>query len=57
MFPKEWMFIKQSDIKECDICYYWYFLNKRFKYEPYVCNRCQDFLLMSTNLRNIVILH
>ena len=57
MFPKEWMFIKQSDTKECDICYYWYFLNKRFKYEPYVCNRCQDFLLMSTNLRNIVILH
>ena len=20
--------------KECDICHYWYFLDKRFKYEP-----------------------
>ena len=20
--------------KECDICHYWYFLDKHFKYEP-----------------------
>ena len=25
--------------KECDICHYWYFLNKRFSFQPYVCNR------------------
>ena len=36
---------KTSRSKECDICYYWYFLNKLFKFQPYVCNRCHDFLI------------
>ena len=22
--------------KECDICHYWYFLDKNFNYEPYL---------------------
>ena len=22
--------------KECDICHYWYFLDKNFSYEPYL---------------------
>ena len=26
-----------SESKECDICRYWYFLNKGFKFQPYVC--------------------
>ena len=36
---------KTSRSKECDICYYWYFLNKLFKFQPYVCNRCHDLLI------------
>ena len=28
-----------SEPKEFDICYYWYFLNKGFKFQPYVCNK------------------
>ena len=27
---------KTSASKECDICHYWYFLNKGFKFQPYV---------------------
>ena len=27
-----------STSKECDICHYWYFLNKGFKFQPNVCN-------------------
>ena len=23
--------------KECDICHYWSFADKGFKYEPYLC--------------------
>ena len=30
---------KTGESKECDICFYWYFLNKEFKLETYVCNR------------------
>ena len=26
---------KTSGSKECDICHYWYFLNKSFKFQPY----------------------
>ena len=33
---------KTSESKEYDICYYWYFLNKVFKFQSYVCNRCHD---------------
>ena len=48
---------KTSASKECDICHYWYFLNKGFKFQPYVCNRCHDLLMMSMNLSNIYILN
>ena len=30
--------------KECDIYHYWYFLNIGVKYEPYLCNGCQDLM-------------
>ena len=29
---------KSNESKECDICHYWYFLDKNVKYEPYLCN-------------------
>ena len=48
---------KTSVSKECDLCHYWYFLNFSFKFQPNVCNRCHDFLMMSVNLSNIAILN
>ena len=33
---------KTSASKECDICYYSYFLDKNFNYETYICNGCHD---------------
>ena len=48
---------KTSASKECDICHYWYFLNYNFKFQPNVCNRCHDLLMMSMNLSNITILN
>ena len=41
---------KTNASKECDICHYWYFLNYRFKFQPNVCNRFHDFLMISMNL-------
>ena len=35
---------KTSASRECDICYFWYFLNYSFKFQPIVCNRCHDLL-------------
>ena len=27
---------KTNVSKECDVCHYWYFLDKGFRYEPYL---------------------
>ena len=48
---------KISASKECDICHYWYFSNYSFKFQPNVCNRCHDLLMMSINLSDIAILN
>ena len=37
--------------------YYWYFLNKNFKYEPYLCNGCYDIVQRPTDFKNIAIVH
>ena len=36
---------KTSTLKECDICLYWYFLDKGFKFQPYVFNRYHGLLI------------
>ena len=40
--------------KECNICHYWYFLNKGFNFQPNFCNRRHN-LLMSMNISDVVI--
>ena len=39
------------------ICPYWYFLDISYKYEPHVCNKCRDILMMAYELENIAILN
>ena len=46
---------KTSASKECDICHHWYFLNKGFKFQWNVCNRCHDLFVMSMNFSDIFI--
>ena len=47
---------KISSSKEWGICHY-YFLKKGFKFQPNVCNRCHDLLMLSMNLSDIAILN
>ena len=35
--------IRKSE--ECDICHYWYFLDKWLKFQPGVCNGYHDSLM------------
>ena len=35
---------KSSKSKEHGICYYWYFLDKKFNYEKYLCNGCHHLM-------------
>ena len=47
---------KTNESKECNICNYWYFLDKGFKFQQDVCHRCHALLMMSINLSNSAIL-
>ena len=51
------MLKKTSALKDCDICHYWYFLIYSFKFQPDVCNRCHDLLIISINLSDVAILN
>ena len=48
---------KTSESKEHGICHYWYFLDKRFKFQRDVCNGYHDVLMMSMILSDISILN
>ena len=50
---EELILITQVNQKECDICHDWYFLDKRFTFQPNVCNGCYNLLMASMKLRNI----
>ena len=56
-FPGRTDVNKTTASKECDICHYWYFLNYSFKFQPNICNRCHDLLIISVNLSDIAILN
>ena len=46
---------KTSASEECDICHYWYFLNKGFKYESYLCNGSHDLMQKAMNFNSVAI--
>ena len=41
--------------KECDLCRYWYFLDKNFNYEPYLCNGCHNLMQKAVSFNNVVV--
>ena len=45
---------KTSASKEGNICHYWHFLIKGFKFQPNICNSCYNLLMMSIRLSVIV---
>ena len=46
---------KTNASKECDICHYWYFLDKKFKYQPYLSNGCHDLMQKAMNFNDVAI--
>ena len=48
---------KTRALKEYNICHYLYFLNYNFTFQPNVCNRCHDLLMMSISLSDIAIIN
>ena len=46
---------KSNKSKECDLCHYWYFLDKNFSYEPYLCNGFHDLMQKTVSFNNIAV--
>ena len=43
--------------KECMVCHYYYFLDKNFRYEPYLCDGCYNIIQRCNKFKNIAIVH
>ena len=50
-------FNKSNKSKECMICYYWYFKDAGFKFQPYACNGCHNLSMMVYKLDDLMILN
>ena len=46
---------KTSASKECNICHYWYFLDKNFNNELYLSNGCQDLMQKAISFKHAAI--
>ena len=47
---------KSSDkSKECHICHYWYFLDRNFSYQKYLCNGCHDLMQKVMSFNDVAI--
>ena len=55
-FLKELMLIKQGNQMRVIVVNIGIFLNKGFKFQTHVCNRCHDLLMISVNLSDIAII-
>ena len=56
-FLKLWMSIIQAHQNIVIFATICIFLDQGFKFQPYVCNGCQDLLMMSRNRDNIDVLN
>ena len=41
--------------EKCDICHYWYFLDKNFNYEPYLSNGYNDLIRKAVSFNNVAV--
>ena len=40
-------------LKECDICHYWYFLDKNFSYQLHLCTGCHDLMQKTQSFNDV----
>ena len=46
---------KTNALKECNICHYWYLLDKSFKFGPYLCNGCYALIKKALSFNDVAI--
>ena len=48
---------KTNKSKKIMLCHFWYFLDKNFSYEPYLCNGCHNIMQKPIDFKSIAIVH
>ena len=43
--------------KKCSLCKFYYFLNKNFNYQTYLCDGCHDISIKATSMQNLAIIY
>ena len=43
--------------RECSLCKFYYFLDKNFKYGPYLCDGCYDMSMKAVSKQNLAIIN
>ena len=43
--------------RECNLCKFYYFLDKNFKCDPYLCDGCYDMSLKAVSIKNLAIIN
>ena len=41
--------------RECWLCHFWYYLDKNFNYQRYLCNGCHDMSMKANSMHNLAI--
>ena len=39
--------------RKCSLCKFYYFLDKNFKYGPYLCDGCYDMSMKANSMQNL----
>ena len=43
--------------RRCNLCKFYYFLEKSFSYGPFLCNGCDDMSLKAVSMQNLTIIN
>ena len=43
--------------RKCSLCKFYYFLDKNFKYGPYLCDGCYDMSMKTVSMQNLTIIN
>ena len=43
--------------RACSLCKFYYFLNKNFNYQMYLCDRCHDMSMKANSMQNLAIFY
>ena len=41
--------------KECSFCHFWYFVDKNFNYERYLCDGCHDMTMKVMSIKDLTL--